>query len=629
MKRLLILLYLIASNALADPTPAYWWKITAQDTNSVKDWGSGSNMTYQPSLLSGPTLITNVSSSYCQFDGLSQYLEASSLDFSTCGKWMCSMWLYDNPGAGYGGPINAGMYNFAGWYFIISPANETTACIDGIQEQLVYATEYFVQAKWTHMVVYFDGSLPNTDKIQTWKNGVRMTTQSQWTTVTNVAATTHAVQIGQYGWGFWHWDGYIDDVRIYTNATDITTNLIPTLHSNGPAPDVDTAIVKPWKFVWKWGKPATPWNYPSGLIGRWSFTNGWTDSVGNNNGTGHGGAHTWSDGTIGYAGANNVTDYANTPTNYANVGLFSISVWTITEPFLDAHLYPPIMGLGTPYSVFVLGGNYYGAAVRCIYFTDYWNWRFQTDTDTFNDTNDGDRFRHIVITYDKNASPAGHIYKDGVDMHVNVVGTAGDLANFNLNFFNRVDNIEGFYGSMSELAVFNKVLSSTEVTSIYNNFKNTFVMGTDITTNMTSNTTPSPCAVTASSVYGGYFEYSAFNNTRKGGYGWLTGYGHPNDNWIMYDFGTNNEKTVNQYRVIGSGAEADAAPKDWALYGSNYGARVKLDEQHGKTEYNALNVDEFLSFTNTTPYRYYIWEGQTNQGSIYYMSLRQLRFYQK
>jgi hypothetical protein len=124
----------------------------------------------------------------------------------------------------------------------------------------------------------------------------------------------------------------------------------------------------------------------------------------------------------------------------------------------------------------------------------------------------------------------------------------------------------------------------------------------DITPVMTSNTTPTPYVVTASSVYGaGYEEYRAFNNV-LGTDKWVTNASVTG--WIKLDFGS--EKQIDAFSVYS--ALATNAPKTFILYGSlddiNYEQIIKIDSQ---LTWGTATVAEgrLYRLDNSVSFRYY------------------------
>jgi len=135
----------------------------------------------------------------------------------------------------------------------------------------------------------------------------------------------------------------------------------------------------------------------------------------------------------------------------------------------------------------------------------------------------------------------------------------------------------------------------------------------DITPQMSSNTTPAPNVVSASSSYSDYLPWRIFNHA--GGAGniiWLT-FGVPtplNPEWIKFDFGVGNLHVINiKYIMVNIGAEAGVGdlnnPRDWLLQGSNNDADwTTLDSQEDIT----WVIDEVKTFYFASPtglaYRY-------------------------
>lgn len=128
---------------------------------------------------------------------------------------------------------------------------------------------------------------------------------------------------------------------------------------------------------------------------------------------------------------------------------------------------------------------------------------------------------------------------------------------------------------------------------------------TDITPIMTSNTTPSPYVVTASSQYNTdtYLPWKAFNGTNINGLDcWVTGSSIKNG-WIMIDL--NVPVTINGFRITCRYGYTTCAPQDFTLEGSNDGTDfVTLKAVRGESQWSAGETKSYTLANNAT-YRYY------------------------
>ena len=236
MKKTLILLIFLMTSSLfaAIPLPDYWWKATVYDTANFHEWIQNINASYLPSVGSGPVLVTINKSAFFQFDGISQYFQAPNIDFSGLTKWMCSAWLYQIDNTGFQSWFSEGAYDVNGFHTLFYPNNG----------QLLMATDFISLSggvgtpvgQWYHEVIYYDGSLPMTDHLQIWVNGSRRAATTGAAVYGTVQPSSDPIKIGVGS--FLPWNGYIDDVQIFTNQNNISTNIIPLIYANGANPDL-------------------------------------------------------------------------------------------------------------------------------------------------------------------------------------------------------------------------------------------------------------------------------------------------------------------------------------------------------------------------------------------------------
>ena len=152
----------------------------------------------------------------------------------------------------------------------------------------------------------------------------------------------------------------------------------------------------------------------------------------------------------------------------------------------------------------------------------------------------------------------------------------------------------------------------------------------NITPLMTSNTTPSPYVVSASSVYGSVSQpWKAFDNLMTSeATSWLTAIGNVTG-WIKIDFSI--ETRINAFSVGNCVSSiSNQFPKSIILYGSNddlyYDYIKKIDSQilwdNIKTETRLYNLD----FSVT--YRYYKIMIVENNGNPSYSAIGEIKFWQ-
>jgi hypothetical protein len=130
---------------------------------------------------------------------------------------------------------------------------------------------------------------------------------------------------------------------------------------------------------------------------------------------------------------------------------------------------------------------------------------------------------------------------------------------------------------------------------------------------LTSNTSPLPYDVTASSEYYGYYPaYRAFDRNLSGSSFWATN-GEPNP-FIQIDLGT--PTTVSGYSFVSrADGEYNQSPRQWVLSGSNDGTTfTSLDSRSGQPVWGVGEKREYALATADN-YRYYRWT-YTTQTSI-------------
>ena len=155
----------------------------------------------------------------------------------------------------------------------------------------------------------------------------------------------------------------------------------------------------------------------------------------------------------------------------------------------------------------------------------------------------------------------------------------------------------------------------------------------DITIMMTSATAPAPNVVTDSSAnyfHAGWEEWKAFNHNNDQGGSWVTEDYSSLPQWIMYDFGSGNQKNVKKYRLTSGNSFTNdivsgSLPKSWTFEGSNTGSALEaewtiLDSRTNETNWGSKEARSF-TINNNNSYRYYRVNITLNNGNTSYTSI--------
>jgi hypothetical protein len=148
---------------------------------------------------------------------------------------------------------------------------------------------------------------------------------------------------------------------------------------------------------------------------------------------------------------------------------------------------------------------------------------------------------------------------------------------------------------------------------------------TNVTPVMTSNTSPSPYVISASSVQGISYAYNAFNNDPATS--WQTE-NYQLSGWLQIDFGS--PKVITKYDVIANSNNdpEGKSPKDWTFEGSNDGISwAILDTQSNQTGWSGGQKREF-PISNENSYRYYRINVSSNNGNIYNVNIGDIQLFE-
>ena len=230
----------------------------------------------------------------------------------------------------------------------------------------------------------------------------------------------------------------------------------------------------------------------------------------------------------------------------------------------------------------------------------------------------------------------------------------------------------GYYGGkLDNIAIFDSVLSGSDVSSIYSagrqgNLSTYSPVGwwkggesdsgtgasmTDDSTNSNtgtltngavflnaSNLADSSLAIPTTETYrAGAFDGSLLDTSATGSWYAHTG-SFNNTGWVGQDFGSGNAKAINGYRILTNQSNSAYAPKDWTIEASNTGAfsgeEVTLDTRTGETTWTQATSSNYGSawneytFTNSTAYRYWRINITANNGHGTYLIFADMEMFE-
>ena len=155
---------------------------------------------------------------------------------------------------------------------------------------------------------------------------------------------------------------------------------------------------------------------------------------------------------------------------------------------------------------------------------------------------------------------------------------------------------------------------------------------TDLMPTMTSNNTPSPYVISASSTYSGRNPYEAFSNSYTEGNDWG---GTSLPAVIAVDFGNGNAKIVNKMRWRSRDYNSRCSPRDWTIEGSNADSPVidndsywtVLDTRTDQSDPGRATWTGYYTWTNSVAYRHIrmkITDRNVIGGTAVYLSIAEI-----
>lgn len=406
------------------------WSFDGKDMNGTTAYdrsGSGNNGT----LTNGPVTTVGKIGQSLSFDGVNDYVAFTSPVAGTPSQVTVGAWIYTSSpptfkvAVSVGSSIWIGTYNNK-WAFITANGQLITS--------LNNAT-----AGWHYIAGVYDSSTAHL-----YVDGIEVTSSTR-----TIGSASGASRIGDFSGTGFSFPGKIDEVRIYNRA--LSASEIKSLYNRG------TATVNASRNV-------TGSSLDTGLVGLWSFDgkdmNGTTtvyDRSGNgNNGTLTNGP-TPAIGKMGQAlRFDGVNDYVNISPNTAipSSGPVTVSAWINYTPGTGNNLNWFKKGTTDGYGLYIDN-----ISRLCVITYGVINWcpgiGIASDT-----------WHHIVFTFDGTAQS---VYEDGIFIAStnNGYNTAtGNNATIGTNFTGTEAGY--FKGKIDEVRVYNRALSATEITALYN-----------------------------------------------------------------------------------------------------------------------------------------------------------------
>lgn len=468
-----------------------WWR--------MGEWASTSSLLI---LDSGPSAVPNTvrDLSGNNYNGTMTAMETTDVVFDAPGRGQCAYFdgaSYDMTIA-YGGAVKAydrtdrfsvsfwakvnayGIVcskinaSWQGWYVHASTAGYAITLRNTHPTNLIEVSTSgttWEAGRWNHVVITYNGS-SSASGVKIYVNGAAVSTSVTYDNLTAsiVYSPTDQFKIGQAG-GSSYFNGRMKDLAIWGN--ELTAAQVSWIYNSGQPRELASV------------------GSPEGLDGWWRLGNGdrfqefydsgpatWTSTIVDNSLNNYAGTMTSMEasdivynapgrgksvefgGTDEYVTMGNVLGYERTsPQSYSLWVKFSTSS---TQMFLAKAL-----GATTYRGVLVYGSN--GNLLLQLINDASVNNRIQIQTTkTFNDG----LWHHVVVTSDGSSTAAGcKIYVDNMLQTVTVLydaltATILTTAAFTLGTRSSLDTF--FTGSLDEVAVYDKELSVSEITWVYN-----------------------------------------------------------------------------------------------------------------------------------------------------------------
>lgn len=419
---------------------AGYWKLDDGSGTSATDASTNGNT---GTLTNGPTWTTGQIGGAVSFNGANNVLIGTATTYKfttedfTVSAWAKTSVGYVSQGSSVNAIIGRGFTTTNGSYgLFINNANKPTFNIEG---NSVVGNMTIHDGQWHHLVGVRTGSVS-----QLWVDGVLAGTGA----ATNLTSSTANLGIGaDDSGGIRFFTGTIDEVRIYNRA--LSAEEIAKLYKSTAPDNPDTSL----KGYWSFNGPDVSGTTASDRSGQ------------GNNATMSGGP-TIASGKIGQAlHFNEGSEYVKAASGSTGLTQGSISIWAKFDGLLSEPQYH------FAFSSHELGGRddidlwYDGYSSQYIFtLASDWATEFSVGVEMTSD-DELHQWHHFVAVWDTTVGTK--LYMDGVLRGSNGT-TFNTLTALKWSIGGYPSCYKPWLGSLDEARAYNRVLTATEVTNLYN-----------------------------------------------------------------------------------------------------------------------------------------------------------------
>lgn len=456
-------------DALSQGLLGYWKMDEGTGTSTTADASGNANALTMTAMESGDWVAGQIGAFSLDFDGSAEWLTVADpasgiLDFTDGRDFTITGWFnrdtentLDTVVAKRNGDA-AGDTGYMIWLGTNDFLNFEIS--DGTDQYLVTSSATYATTGWHQFVATWKDSLG----MSLYVDGILVGSTVTSTASIGSLANAVAFRIGaESSTGTENpFDGKIDDVRIYGSA--LPANEVSRLYQTTvPGNPVDTGLVGHWTFDGNdvnWGDTGLEIKDVSGK-GNHGAVSGLTQA-------------SVTPGKLGQAlSFNGTSDYvdAGSASGLDNIDLqggggLSVSLWAYRTANGTGYLVDKGDGYNNGWTVF--------ASNTQVCFEHAYSSNMETCSDTEYGLNS---WIHIVVTWDGGSSTTGvHFYANSGEVNrvYNVNGSGSKGSDAGYNFHIGGSSRSGFYefpGRIDDVRVYNRVLSTSEILSLYNQAK--------------------------------------------------------------------------------------------------------------------------------------------------------------